>query len=186
MEFEIKKTSDEIGKVRLSPEAILYSPKLAKELMKEVLAREQRETLVTTLQQAVETKKQIMTQRLAEKNLAALEEKTRLRKLASELQDEQQRQIAQIDWEKIKQALGKVNNQVLELSQKVLLELHQSGAFQIDMALFDKVAQEIAYQLEQQAGWNPDSHETNVEAVKRALLFYAASNPPEPPASSAE
>jgi hypothetical protein len=178
MEFEIKKPSGERGKVRLSPEAILYSPELAKELMEEVLARKQRETLVTTLQQAVETKKQIMAQRLTEKKLAALEEKTRLRKLVSELQDEKQRQIAQSDWEKINETLGEVDPKILQLSQTVLSELHRRGAFRRDITRFDKVAQEIASQLEQQAGWDKNAHDANIEAVKRALLFYAASTPP--------
>jgi hypothetical protein len=312
MEFEIEKPSGERGKVRLSPEAISHSPELAKELMKEVLARKavktekeimdqpttqpptepestqaeaptgmqvplpkakkstktpeekrferlatldentlasdrrRRENLqqrlenvdqliqsINELETVLEKQKQILeslqtgeeptddveeqnqekqyqenireiresiskiekeitnlrrlaNEELIREKIRALEEKERLRELVTGLREAENRQIAKRDWEEINKTLGEVDLQVLELSQTVLSELNRSGAFQMDMARFDKVAQEIAYQLEQQAGWNPDSHETNVEAVKRALLFYAASNPPQLPASSAE
>ncbi len=192
MEFEGEKPSGERSKFKLSKEAILQSPELAKELMGEVLLRRLYESLVSSLEQAVKAKKQIEAQRLAEKNLAALEEKTHLRELLSGLKEEKERETAQRDLDKVKAVLGD-DEKAFALAQEVLGKLHRRGAFRRDINRFNQIAEKLANQLEQQAGWNPETHGANVEAVKRALLYYAAATPPaaqspaptEPPAEEA-
>ena len=139
--------------------------------------REIRES-ISKIEEEIKKQKRLANKELIGENIRALEEKERLRELVTGLREAENRQIAQSDWEKIQQALGEVDPQVLELSQKVLSKLHRRGAFRKDITRFDKVAQEIASQLEEKAGWDKNAHDANIEAVKRALLFYAASTPP--------
>ena len=84
--------------VELSPAAIRHSPELARELMGEVVYQENLQQLKDGLEEAVKAKEKIVLSKRAEKNLAALEEKSRLRRLVGGLSREEDLQIANGDY----------------------------------------------------------------------------------------
>ncbi|MDH7476344.1 MAG: hypothetical protein QHH09_02625 [Microgenomates group bacterium] len=151
----------------------------------ETIAQERRDLdqIIEGLEKAIEAKKRLEAAKRAEKNLAALEEKGRLRELVSALKQDEQRQTAQQDLETIK-PLIEGNPKILETAQTLLAQLHRRGIFRSDIAHFNRLAEDIARQLEQTSGWDHQAHQLNIESVKRTLLYAAItmSTQPQPTA----
>ncbi|MEM5800977.1 MAG: hypothetical protein QXD54_05405 [Candidatus Aenigmatarchaeota archaeon] len=135
--------------------------------------------IIESLEKAVELKQQIESLKRAERNLAALEEKTRLRELVSGLKDEQAQQTAQRDLEQLQKI--ELPAGTLEIAQQILEQLHRPGVFRRNINRFKRLANQIAQQLEQQQGWDPNAHAINIKAVERALLYNAIVNPSSSP-----
>lgn len=138
--------------------------------------------IIINLKKTIESKQKLENLNREKRNLDALEEKGRLRQLVTGLKEKDSQQTAQRDWEQIQKI--ELPNGVLETTQKILKELHRRGIFRSDIVRFNRFADQIAQQLEQNLGWDKDIHPQNVEAVKRALFYNVIVNTPNTPVES--